>query len=551
MKKYAVLPPIFLYLLAILALRPWQFNFPLNDDWAYAIPVNNLLNEGKLILSSAASATQITHILWGALWSKIFGFSFIVLRFSTLALASGALVIFYRILAECGVAPLYAMLGVLCLAFNPLFFLLGNSFMSDVPYFFWMLLSVYFYLRHIRTPAKSWFWFASVTVSVAYLLRQIGIFIPLAYSFLLFSQRRLNIKEFLKIWILPALAISAHLIWFNYFHGPTWASANYVVTGTLRHLSNPLVLFSDTINRLMASSFETGFFLLPLTIGCIFHMRQFFKKKSPAKLGAGADLALVLFAGSALVYVLVEGRMPHLENNIMTTGIGVLTVAGAQAKPSGIFAEKWFWHIVTFASVVSTFIFIAAAGSLRKLAQYAEHKKEIFFVFYVCMAQFAFSLAGGKFFDRYLIVLLPWMILTMTFALSRIQSSHRVCLAGLTLMAALSFAGVKDYLAWNNAKWKAGFMAAETKIPSREIANGWDWNAYYTYEESMTKLKSLKPLRMIGEWEWQKLVNYQAITSFAAPASYGKGYAEIAAVHYDTPLSSAGGIVYAIKINPE
>ncbi|MDO8804216.1 MAG: glycosyltransferase family 39 protein [Elusimicrobiota bacterium] len=551
MKKYAILPAPFLYLLAILALRPWEFNFPLNDDWAYAIPVSHLLNEGKIILSSAASATQLTHILWGALCSKIFGFSFGVLRLSTLALSFSALFLFYRILEECGVTQFCAALGVLCLAFNPLFFLLGNSFMSDVPYMFWMLLSVYCYLRHLRTPSESWFWLGSAAVAAAYLLRQIGIFIPLAYSFLLFSQRKLDFRGFLKIWVLPALAVAGHLIWFTRFHGPTWASENYVATGTLQHITNPGLLFSDTVNRLLASSLETGFFLLPLTIGTFFYLKQFFRKKSAAKLGAGGELALFLFAGLSLVYVLVKGPMPHLENNITATGLGVLTVAGAQSKPSGIFAEKWFWNLLTLASALSVSMFIALLSSLRRLTQYAEHKDRIVFIFYVCIAQFAFSLLGGKFFDRYLIILLPWALLTVTFAMSRIKYSAGACLAGLALMAALSFAGVKDYLAWNAAKWEAGLKAAETGIPPQEIANGWDWNAYYTYERSMVKLRSLKPLRMIGEWEWQTLINYKAMTSFRPPASSGGAGPEIAPVHYRTPLSPAGGTVYLVKINQE
>jgi hypothetical protein len=67
----------------------------------------------------------------GALFSRLLGFSFAVLRLSTLVLAWAGLLALYGTLRELGTHPLLAGLGTLMLWLNPVFFVLSHSFMTS------------------------------------------------------------------------------------------------------------------------------------------------------------------------------------------------------------------------------------------------------------------------------------------------------------------------------------------------------------------------------------------------------------------------------------
>ena len=68
---------------------------PFNDDWSYAHTVKILQETGKLTYNGWAAASVIAQAYWGLLWVKMFGFSYTVLRLSTLPLAAGAISLCY------------------------------------------------------------------------------------------------------------------------------------------------------------------------------------------------------------------------------------------------------------------------------------------------------------------------------------------------------------------------------------------------------------------------------------------------------------------------
>jgi hypothetical protein len=95
--------------------------------------VEHFLETGELRMLEWSAHYPLAQILWGALFSRLLGFSFAVLRLSTLVLAWAGLLALYGTLRELGVRPLLAGLGTLMLWCNPVFFVLSHSFMTDVP----------------------------------------------------------------------------------------------------------------------------------------------------------------------------------------------------------------------------------------------------------------------------------------------------------------------------------------------------------------------------------------------------------------------------------
>jgi len=547
----------FFFLASALALSPWKFDFPLNDDWAYAIPVRHLLHEGRIILSDWAAATQITQVLWSGIWAKLFGLNFGVLRLSTLVLGAGALFFFFLILREYGIDDKNASLAAACLAFNPLYFTLANSFMTDAQYLFWMIFSAYCYIKYERTGNKLWFWTASITACAAYLERQIGIFLPLSYTLSLYmKERRFNAKTALRVWGLPLLTAAVHIFWFNFIHGRTWVGETYVIHGTLRHITDPAVLLPDIFNRLISSGMETGFFIFPLAIGLLVHSGQFFRKKSPVKYKTASYISVFIFAAGCLYYLADKGPMPHLENNFTKTGLGAMTLPGSEMKACGIFGSDWFWNTATAAGIISFCVFLIAlcAGvpqspSKDKKVMHQQNpiKNPADIFLYACLMQFSFALLGEKFFDRYLLLLLPLQLTALARKAQAWEFSKTPVLVFLVLFSALSWTGVKDYFAWNEAKWKAGLSAVDSGITQEEVNGKLDWDGYWQYEKNMKLLKSIKSLKTIGEWEWRAMAmpKYKAEISFSAEGRQDK---IISRAEYKTPFSDSPASVYLLKL---
>lgn len=59
-------------------------NFPILDEWSYGRSVMHLVEHGELRYDGWNAPTLFLQVLYGALFAWLFGFSFEVLRFSTL-----------------------------------------------------------------------------------------------------------------------------------------------------------------------------------------------------------------------------------------------------------------------------------------------------------------------------------------------------------------------------------------------------------------------------------------------------------------------------------
>ncbi|MDT8286208.1 MAG: glycosyltransferase family 39 protein [Elusimicrobiales bacterium] len=513
------------------------FSFPLNDDWAYAMAAERLLKEGVLRLSDWASATQVLHLAGGALSGLLFGEGFQSLRLYTALCACGSAWLMFRICAGLGAAPAVSALLAAALVFNPLSALLGNTFMTDMTYLFWMLLSFRLFTLFLEKGREGLLLAAGAAAAGAYLTRQLGIFLPLAFTPLLLSRADKG-RKLALLWALPLAAFTGYQVWFNYIHGPTWASLNYVSGATLSYLSRPGNFLAESLTRLLALLLETGFFLLPAAAGLAAAFPAFFSRnRFPNRISKSAVVLAVLALG---LFAYMEGPLPVLENSMHGGGLGTLTLAGQPDKVSGFFASAWFWKSATLLAAAGAAVLVSASALAFRSGEPALKA-----LAWASLLQLAASLAGAKFFDRYLLVFFPWFLASAAYASRHAKFSRTAAAALLLAAAGISWAGVRDYLSWNKAKWEIASTAAAAGYAPGEIANGFDFNAWHSYEENMSALKDLKPLRSIGEWDWQKINGYRAVVSFAPNPAYRTA----AALKYETPISREGGTLYLLALD--
>src|SRR5260370_16384920 len=83
---------------AAIALIHPSGNFPLNDDWDFAIATWNFARSGHYQFTHFTAISLRALAPWGALWTRAFGESFEVRRPSTLTLAAPLILLINRFL---------------------------------------------------------------------------------------------------------------------------------------------------------------------------------------------------------------------------------------------------------------------------------------------------------------------------------------------------------------------------------------------------------------------------------------------------------------------
>jgi hypothetical protein len=148
------------------------------DDWSY-IRIAQVLAQTGHIVYVGWSATMLGWQLYlGALFVKLFGFSFTVVRSSTLVVAVLTAFLLQRVFVQVGNLEWNATLGTLAVVLSPLYLSLAFSFMSDMFGLFCIVLCLYSCLRALQSGSErstiAWICFAALSNGVGGTSRQIA-----------------------------------------------------------------------------------------------------------------------------------------------------------------------------------------------------------------------------------------------------------------------------------------------------------------------------------------------------------------------------------------
>ncbi len=144
------------------------------------------------------------QMFWGAAFCLPSGFSFTALRFSTLVLGLIGVLTTYGLFLEIGASDGVALFGALSFGVNPLYLVLSYTFMTDVPFVTFCLLSLYFLLRAMRTNSNREMAVGLLFACIALLTRQNGLAIFIAAGLALLAKERLLVRTAL-IAVIPML----------------------------------------------------------------------------------------------------------------------------------------------------------------------------------------------------------------------------------------------------------------------------------------------------------------------------------------------------------
>ena len=479
----------------LLALVSPVGEFPVDDDWLYARVVQGLVERGRLDLPAWTAASLVLQVWWGGLFASFLGFSHTMLRVSTLVLSAAGALGSYLLLCEL-LDPWPALLGALLLLFNPLYVMLSYSFMTNVPFLSLSVWALYCNVRAVRgrefgdrvgqrpaaaraeepQPSIGWLAAGSALAGAAYLIRQLGLVLPLVLlAWLLVnggwraSLRPARLAAILGPFVLAMLVGS----YFTARRGPVVEDP---VGWTLQFWAGKGVELIAVLLARLAESFSTlGLFALPVSIGILAdrpvagagRWRRWLTGALLIGLAAGFALRSTIFDKSPL--------FPHLGNTISAHGFLASHVFG-RWPPESILVPVWGLVAVTAAALLGAALLLLAvvnAASLDTLRRPAA------LPLLFGLGALGLTVPYHEFYDNYLLAILPCTLLLGLAYRPRRRWGCAVALVGVLLLAGWSIWWERDYLERRAALWEAGQSLVRRGIPPEQIDGGREWAGWY------------------------------------------------------------------------
>lgn len=207
--------------LCVLAIHP-VLDAACGDDFSYVKTALDFERTGKFVYNGWAAPISGWLIPWGALFVKLFGFSFDILRISIFPIAAATIVLFHQILRRFGINSQNAVFGTLAVGLSPIFLFPATMYQTDVPGLFVTLLCIYMCQRAVAAQtdrrALAWLISAALVNIGGGTVRQtawLGVLVIVPSTAWLLRKRRGAILTGTLMWLFGVVAILACLHWFN------------------------------------------------------------------------------------------------------------------------------------------------------------------------------------------------------------------------------------------------------------------------------------------------------------------------------------------------
>lgn len=209
---------ILFYVIAIALNLPLR-NSGFSDDFAYHHNVLNFLATHTVKLNEWGAVSFLFQLFWGVLFSILFGFSYATLHLSVITLFFFGIVAFYYLLKEFGIESAKAAFLSCILAISPQVYRYAFSFMTDVPYLSLLLIFLYFAVKAINTKKIPFTILAVIVGNLAFLTRQVGLFLLISLFFVFFImalKKKIAFSHLLIVFITTSIVYFLYTYWLNF-----------------------------------------------------------------------------------------------------------------------------------------------------------------------------------------------------------------------------------------------------------------------------------------------------------------------------------------------
>jgi len=480
-----VLQCIVLFLLTVAATMP-VYEMGFEDDWSYSHIAREFASTGHIVYNGWTAAMLLPQIFWSALFIKVFGFSFLIMRLSTITLVVALVPVLYYLFLESGLDASFAVFGTLLTVLSPLVLPMTATFLSDVPAFFLFALCFYCGVKswkaHTTKACVVWGCLIALAGAVSGLDRQIYWLAPLLFLPVVAWIRRRTRGAAIGLglaWLFTLMVVAYFAKWF--------ASKPFTLTEHTLHQWR-----TGPIRELLGNSFSTvidlgltaGLILLPALVAFV-----------RLSLGAIPRMRIVLLvAGVVAVTVAVapDHTLPAMGN--IFTEFGIQTTWPMGTPPTWtrlavigipyVVLGPAVRQLLTAATLLCVACCVIAIWKRRNASWWNSPAAPALVLGIVFAAVWLPALlirsVGTPAYDRYLIAFLPLASIPLL-RFCQAHSGGRVSRWSwglLTLFAVYGVATAHDAFARGRARLTAAQALAKAGIPRTEIMAGFEYDGW-------------------------------------------------------------------------
>ncbi len=496
----------------------WSFadlgGYPANDDPFYGRPAKILAEESRFQIvrqMGELSASSAAHVVIGGSLAWLFGFSYRILFLAVMLqmwLASLAAYFCSRQAACTRAISLF--MGAVFL-FNPLCFGHCFTFMTDGPAMCWGWFAVAAYTQGIKRRSSTWLLLGSCAVAIALWIRQTHVLLSL-FPVVAFGWqwigRQLSLRQFVARCLLSTVPAALALLLFE---------SGLVVFGDEGriHTVAPKALdMRQIIINFYGLMALLGFLLLPMMpmfVGRLLH--PLFDRSSQSNRAIGFEhIVALVWSLLLLAPLLVSSGRACLTSAtgtfIQNAHFGPIFLSDFEAAErwgdmGGVIWPNWVWVVLTIASIfnISAIAGGVAPTLVRSLFHPRSATSQTAIELSLCatalpIIALVLSVRTGVL-DRYWMLLLPLVFAFISQNTSRTpqqpdrksnsSSSSRRSHHPLTRVAAVailvghlsvSIVFARDFLVWNQTRWRQVDTWLAAGLQARDIDGGRDINAW-------------------------------------------------------------------------
>lgn len=505
-KHLPVVLILILYVACIVAVDP-RGEFPLNDDWSYTRSAFAFGSGAGMKVDEWSAPSLVGQAFYGGLLTSVFSRTFLTLRISTLLLSCATALLLWAILQRLGFRRDFSAVMLLAWLFNPLQFNLAFTFMTEIPFIFFVALATYLFLLHLRSGKAMTLALSAATLGYAYMIRQTALFFILgAVAGVLIDRRRKIDRRAVHcalFALVTGVMIGGYYFWTANHGGATAAVQRKF--DLLSHLTRRQILGNGygMLFYLALMLLPVWLFLLPFLRGMSRGLSASLRRGSAlfwsAVVVAGVWWFAVQYQHSQyLPSTAYHARMPFLLNVLYDSGLGPITLDPDYFGPSStpIYPTVWIalTALVAIGAVVCTLLCTWGVAAWRRRIALSGERGPLLVSSAVSLVllmgfEIVFShVQEGGLFDRHiLIAALPFgLVLAVVGHSGDAGGSRRglrapafVALAPLMLFCV---AATHDYFDWNRIRWEMGRELLRQNVDPLTIAGGFEFNAWNNYD---------------------------------------------------------------------
>jgi hypothetical protein len=531
------------------------------DDGPYIVMARILATTGHFAYTGWAAPMLGWQVVIGALFIKLFGFSFTTVRMSTLFVAMLMAFFLQRSLVAADITERNATLGTLAFVLSPLYLLLSVTYMTDLFGLFAVVLCLYGCLRALQAATDRttivWLCFAVLSNALLGTSRQIawlGILTMLPATLWLLRTRSRVLLAGAAASLAGVVFILACMHWLKL--------QPYSIPERLLPEAFPV---AKIVTNIIQVFIELPFLIFPIM--ALFVPRIFNNNRR----------SLLIVATVSLIYLafrIQRGYLPFLEPAIgdWVTVFGIVHESGLHGEPP-VLLHTAFRVLLTIASL---------GGSLGLALSFLDRRTDHSPVTDSTISWRQLSVLLGPFViaytallvprgatvgisDRYVLGLaVPALFLAVRYYQDRFASKLPFAtVLILAIMATLSITIVHNTFAFYRARVALAAELHAAGIPDTSIDNGWEYNfdvelqhaSHINFPTIVVPPGAYVPAPPLAPgtcfmYFYDYTPHIRPLYGVAFDPNECNGLAPVAPVHYDRWFARTPGTLYAVRSAP-